>query len=175
MKQTIVINLHAGSGCGKTTVASEVFVELKKQNKSVELVHEYVKGWAWEGRNPTGLENSIYIFAKQLRRESILYGKVDYIVTDSPLGGTVAYEEFYLPHSNVIRTLYAGLRNNQDQVKHLDLHLMRQHGFVKEGRYETEDQARRIDQILRNRIPGNYVNSAKDVLEALVHFEMSLV
>lgn len=174
MKQTVVINLLGGSGLGKSTVAAEIFVELKKRGESVELVTEYVKSWAWEGRSPAGLSNSVYIFAKQYRREALLYGKVDYIVTDCPLGLSVAYESFYEPGRTVIWDLYKAVREHQAKegiVKHLDFHLMRQFEFKKEGRYETEEEARRVDQIIRQFVPANPVRNAQDVLEALVHFK----
>lgn len=171
--KTTVINILSGSGCGKSTLAAEVFVNLKKQGHSAELVTEYVKSWAWEGRSPAGLENSIYLFAKQLRRESILYGKVEYIVTDCPLGLPVAYESFYSPGRTVIWDLYRAVRKNQEEgenkVRNLDFHLMRQFAYVAEGRYETEEQALRVDQIIRSLLPANPVRSAADVLEALVH------
>lgn len=171
---TVVINLYAGSGAGKSTLAAEIFVDLKKQGKNVELVTEWVKAWAWEGRSPVGLENSLYIFAKQLRRESILYGKVDYIVTDCPLGLCAAYEIFYEGDTRtVIRDLFRAVRAQQTlegKVKHLDFQLMRQHPFKAEGRYETEDGARRVDNIIRNLIPAHPVRTAKDVLEVLTHY-----
>jgi hypothetical protein len=175
MKQTVVLNILAGSGCGKSTLAAEVFVELKKQGKSVELVTEYVKSWAWLGRSPSGLENSLYIFGKQLQREAILYTKVDYIVTDCPLGLCAAYEIYYEGETRTtIRGLFKAVRARQElegRVKHLDFHLMRQFEFKKEGRYETEEEARRVDNIIRNLIPANPVRNAQDVLEALVHFK----
>jgi hypothetical protein len=172
VKQTIVLGLHGGSGLGKSTVAAEVFVELKKAGESVELVTEYCKGWAWEGRSPVGLENSIYLFAKQLRREAILYGKVDYVITDCPIGLSVAYEQFYEPGRTVIYDMFKATRKHQansGRVKHLDFHLMRQFPFKQEGRYETEEEARRVDNIIRGLIPAHPVRTAKDVLEVLVH------
>lgn len=169
--KTTVINIYSGAGAGKSTLAAELFVELKKQNYAVELVTEYVKSWAWEGRNPTGLENSIYLFAKQLRRESILYGKVDYVITDCPVGLCAAYESFCEPGRTVIWDLYKSVRARQElegKVKHLDFHLMRQHPYKREGRYESEEDARRVDQIIRQMIPANPIKCAKDVMEHLI-------
>lgn len=174
MSNTVVVNVYAGSGCGKSTMAAEIFVELKKRGESVELVTEYVKTWAWENRSPAGLSNSIYIFAKQLRREALLYGKVNYVVTDCPLGLCAAYEQFYEPGRQIIFDMYRAVRQHQAKegvVKHLDFHLMRQFAYKKEGRYETEEEARRVDNIIRNLIPASPVRNAKDVLEALVHFK----
>lgn len=175
MKQTVVVNLLGGSGLGKSTMAAEVFVELKKQGKSVELVTEYVKQWAWLGRSPSGLENSLYIFGKQLQREAILYQKVDYVITDCPLGLCAAYEIFYEGDTRtVVRDLFKAVRVQQElegKVKHLDFQLMRQHEFKAEGRYETEEGARKVDNIVRGLIPAHPVKTAKDVMEVLTHYK----
>ena len=43
-KNTKVINIYAGAGAGKTTLALELSAELKKRYKgSVEYIPEYVK------------------------------------------------------------------------------------------------------------------------------------
>ncbi len=170
--KTTVVSLHSGPGCGKSTLAAEVFVALKQQGKSVELVTEYVKRWAWQGHPIKGWEDSLYIFAKQLRAESVLYGKVDFLVTDSPLGLCAAYEKFYRPDQTLVRQTYEQVRKQQAAdgvVQNLDFHLMRQHKYVPEGRYESEDQARDVDRVIRDLITGFHVKSAKDVLEILAH------
>jgi len=50
---TRVINLLGGPGVGKSTAAAKLFAKYKDEGKSVELVREYVKDWAWEGRKNT--------------------------------------------------------------------------------------------------------------------------
>ena len=83
-KKTTIINLYGGPGTGKSTSAAYFYYLLKAQGKNVELVREYVKDWAWEGRKISTYDQ-IYFLGKQVRRESMLYGKVDWIVTDSPI------------------------------------------------------------------------------------------
>lgn len=176
MKKTVVINLAAGPSAGKSVLAAEVFATLKKQGLSVELAHEWVKKWAWEGKSPAGWSNAIYIFAKQLKTEAILYGKVDVVVTDSPLGLPAIYEAMYDSGSTAIFELYKSVRKRQREegiVHNLDLCLMRQHPYQTDGRYETEDQARRVDQLIRQMLPCQPVKSAEDVLEALAQFRVS--
>lgn len=48
--KTRVITLWGGPGSGKSTMAAEIYARLKRQLCNVEMVREYVKGWAWEGR-----------------------------------------------------------------------------------------------------------------------------
>ena len=42
--KTLVINLIGGPGCGKSTIAAELFSRLKKMGVTCELVTEYIKG-----------------------------------------------------------------------------------------------------------------------------------
>jgi len=81
---TIVINLFGGPGCGKSQAASELFSLMKKQHKQVEYVQEYCKSWAWQGKEIGNLDQ-LYFLGKQSHYEARLYGKVDYIITDSPI------------------------------------------------------------------------------------------
>lgn len=174
LKKTTVVSIYAGPGVGKSVLAAEVFVELKKQGKSVELVTEFIKKWAWLGHPVKGWADSLYIFGKQLRAESIVWGKVDYLVTDCPLGLSVAYEAFYRPDERILACVYDQVRKQQEVdgvVTNLNFHLMRQFDYKPEGRYETEEQARRVDNVIRNLIPGFHVKSAKDVLEILTHHQ----
>jgi len=81
---TICVNLFAGAGAGKSTCASGVFSLLKHHNVNAELITEYAKDLVWEGRLHLN-RNDIEIFTEQLKRQHRLAGKVDVMVTDSPL------------------------------------------------------------------------------------------
>ena len=83
-KKTKVINLFSGSGTGKSTLAMSLTAELKLRSVHAEYVDEYVKSLAWENRIPEKFDQ-IHIFGQQAKREGLLYEKVDYIFTDSPL------------------------------------------------------------------------------------------
>lgn len=167
MKSTTVVNLYSGPSSGKSTLAAELFVDLKKQGREVELVTEYVKGWAWQDIGIKGWWDAIYISGKQLRRESILYGRVDVIITDSPLGLGMCYEHYYRPGETICREFYESVRRQQAAqgiVINLDFHLMRNHAYNPAGRYETEDQARDVDRVIRQMVPGLNVTSKQDIL-----------
>ena len=47
-KKTIIVNLFAGAGAGKTTCAWEIASELKKRGIETEYVSEYAKELVWD-------------------------------------------------------------------------------------------------------------------------------
>lgn len=170
---TTVINLWAGSGCGKSTTAAEVFARMKHAGLSCELVTEYVKQWAWRGEK-IGEWDDVYIFAKQLRREAACYGKVDWLITDSPLGLGAVYERHYKKDKWYMHDLCVATRMRQDasgDLKFVDCLLKRNKPFVQAGRYENEEQAHAVDGLVEEWVRMNYatfhvVNCAQDVLRA---------
>lgn len=142
---TTVLNLYSGPGAGKSTTAAFVFAHLKKQGVNAELVTEYVKGWAWIGRRVQPLDQ-FYLFGKQLHRESNLYGKVDVIVTDSPIGIAAYYASKYCPAdmAEAVRLCHNSVRA-QNLAKYVDVALVRSKAYNPKGRYETESEAKSID------------------------------
>ena len=60
---TTVINLFGAPGSGKSVNASKIYAALKETGLDAELVTEYVKQWAWEGREHTSLDQ-FYFFCK---------------------------------------------------------------------------------------------------------------
>lgn len=79
-----IINLIGQPGAGKSTLAATVFAKLKMMGVNCELVTEFAKDKTWE-QNKTALSNQIYVFAKQYYRMDRCSGKVDVLITDSPL------------------------------------------------------------------------------------------
>ncbi|PWU11648.1 MAG: hypothetical protein C5B47_00640 [Verrucomicrobia bacterium] len=143
--KTKVINLLGGSGLGKSTTAALLFGELKLLGKQAELVREYVKEWAWEGK-PVGVFGQNIIYGQQLARESMLYGKVEYIVTDSPLILAAIYQKFYTGKDTIAACIFNDLESAKLQgVEHINIVLRRNKVFDPRGRYETEAQARMVD------------------------------
>ena len=89
-----IINFFGGPGIGKSTQASGLFTEMKKHHMSVEYTYEFPKEVAWEG-NVSQLKDQFFITANQHRNISRLYGKVDYIIVDSPIVLGCFYEQRY--------------------------------------------------------------------------------
>jgi len=152
---TKVINILAGSGCGKTTTAAGIFYEMKKQGISCELVQEFVKTWAWKGRDIFQTDQPL-ILEKQYAREAMLYGKVDYIITDSPFILSPIYEKFNYDENDTLVPALRLMREARDAgIQHINFLLNRTKGFDPKGRYEDEEAAIKIDVAVKQFLCDN--------------------
>lgn len=149
---TKVINLFGGSGLGKSTTAAGLFYYMKLHDYHVELVSEFVKEWAWDSIQIKQYDQ-LYIAGQQAKRESRLYDKVDYIITDSPLLLSPIYELFYNPTSIVLSSVLNFLSIAKlNGIVHYNFILKRQKAFDTRGRFETEEQAKKVDQFVVDKL-----------------------
>lgn len=156
---TKIINLYGGPGCGKSTLACELFVKLKKAGHSVELVREYVKDWAWQNRKIETYDQ-IYISGKQVHKETMLYGKVEYLITDSPLILAPFYQEYYQNESFMKQPILEIMRmSRQNGNSYFNFTLKRNKPYVDKGRYETEEQAIEIDKAIKDYLFNNDIRN----------------
>lgn len=79
-----VLNIVAGPGAGKSTLASGLYYRAKCRGWNAELVTEVAKDLVWEGRS-TALANQAYVFGRQVQRLERLKNRVDLVITDSPV------------------------------------------------------------------------------------------
>lgn len=136
MNSPIVINLFGGPGAGKSTTAAGLFYLMKLKNIKCELVTEYAKELVYEDRN---LEDGILIFAQQQRRMKRLVGKVDYIITDSPLVMSEVYQ-LALPES-----FHRLVRYTFNTFSNINVKITRVKPYQSYGRTQTEERARALD------------------------------
>lgn len=150
--------MFGGSGIGKSTTAAGLYHAMKLRGDNVELVREYVKGWAWAGTK-VNTYDQVYIFGKQARSEYMLYGKVDYIVTDSPILLSPIYDKFYNGDDAIIEesALKFIKKAHKNGVETINFLLERQKAFNPEGRYETEEQAKAVDVYVKDFLNDNQV------------------
>lgn len=149
IKKTKVINLFSGSGTGKSTLAMRLTSELKLRGIHAEYVPEYMKNLAWEERFPQKFDQ-ISIFGQQAKQESLLYEKVDFIFTDSPLLLVPFYEEFLTDQKIVEPAAFNFIKYAEKHgVSYHNFWLERIDTFDTNGRFESQEEAIKVDKALR--------------------------
>ena len=173
MKKTVVVNLFAGPGAGKTTCAWAIASELKKSNIETEYVSEYAKELVWDN-DLTLLDGTLshqkILYQEQKHRIDRLIGKVDVIVTDSPIILGLMYldkskcsVDEYLTFVQAAISDYTGYNN-------FNLFINRGKEFQQTGRIHNLEQSKKIDTEIKELLNrngiyyGTYYHQTLDVL-----------
>ena len=146
--KTKVINIYGSSSTGKSTTAAMLYAYLKNKLISAEMSREYIKTWVWQERTITNFDQ-YYIIGKEMYGKEVLFGKVDYIISDSPVMQT----NFYL-HRNREDLNFDSLGPfdpmifdfiTQAELKGVEFYnfMVYRTGmkFEAKGRYQTEEQS----------------------------------
>ena len=162
-KHTIVINAFAGPGAEKTTSCLEVAEKLKKQGFVTEYVQEYAKELVYDNNLimlDGHYEHQFDILKEQVKRINRLYGKVDFILTDSPvlLNNTYLNEDKgtndYVAYCENVKKIYT-LYDNFNYFVERD-----KSAFEEEGRIHNLEQSIVIDDELKNTLHNNQIDFA---------------
>lgn len=143
MKNTTVINLFAGPAVGKSTLAASLYAYMKSKHLSCELVREYVKEWAWMNREIKPVDQ-IYLLGKQAQAESILYGKVKYIITDSPLLLPAVYQRLFYEGTYITDAAIGVMKDAKIEYKNYILE--RKSEYKTEGRFHSLEDSLKVDK-----------------------------
>ena len=149
-ENTIVVNLIAGPCAGKSTVTSGVFYKLKMAGVDCEMALEYAKDRVWEEAFAT-MNDQIYVFGKQYHRIWRLNGKVQVIITDSPILLSIYYSKMDSEYFNNFVVEQFNKFNNMTYV------IERNTVYNQNGRVHTEEQSKEIDKILVNILEYNNI------------------
>lgn len=168
MKNTIIVNLFAGPGAGKSTGAAYIFSKLKLAGIDCEYVSEFAKDKVWE-KNDEVFKNQFYITGKQSFKISRCFGKVEVIITDSP----IALGALYAPAEQPMLRA-ACLEDFEKYNKHsLNIFINRVKAYNPNGRNQTEGEAKEIDGktskfLEDNRIPYIMVDGNEEGYDKVV-------
>lgn len=136
----LIVNLFAGPGAGKSTMAAALFADLKGYGLNAELVTEFAKECAWEGREGP-LRCQPYVFGQQLWRIERLRGRgVSVVVTDSPVLLSAVYAPPDTPPS-----LVEAIKHYHRSADALNVFIRRAKPYNPVGRFQTADQASELD------------------------------
>lgn len=154
------ICLFGGPGLGKSTLATKIFFTLKEKNHNVELVSEFIKTWAHEGRKPQSYDQ-VYVFGKQLHSEDVVLRHVPIVITDSPILLSSAYSMFYGFGGSEHLTAIA--RQFELDFPSLNLFIERTVEYQQSGRYQNYDKAVEFDGFLQEYLENNLESKAHSV------------
>lgn len=139
------INLWGGPGTGKSTKAADLFARLKTKGYSVELVPEYIKSWAYEGKSPKSFDQ-LFVFANQVYSEDRLLPYVDVIISDSPILLVSAYSKHH--GFDYLQPLTEVAKNFEVKYPSLNFFLNRTFDYKQEGRFQKVEEVKNLDELI---------------------------
>lgn len=143
---TLIINLFAGPGAGKSTYATGLYSYLKRKGYSVEYLPEFIKSKVWK-EDELACRSELYLTGNFLYQIENLEGKVDILVLDSSLLSGVLFGKFKTESEKVnFSKLALELFNRKNN---LNLFLERQGTYQSEGRLQTESEALALDRLVK--------------------------
>lgn len=137
--ETLNVNLWAGPGVGKSVTAASLFVQLKLAGIATEWVPEHAKTLHYRGTLLTTSQKSIV--KAQARAQSLLQGKVEVVLSDSPVMLSLAYASA-LEQPKLQRIVFNATRGWR--MLNVLLHRDLTGAYEQSGRYQSEDEAKRF-------------------------------
>lgn len=116
-----------------------------------EMALEYAKDRVWEEAFAT-MDDQIYVFGKQYHRIWRLNGKVQVIITDSPLPLSIYYAKMDSKYFGDFVIEQFNKFNNMTYV------IERNSVYNPNGRVHTEEQSKEIDKTLVNILKEHNIN-----------------
>ena len=142
------ISFYGGPCVSKSTISAQVFCELKKQNRNIELISEFAKDLAYSGVSIKPYMQ-LQIFAEQVARETrvLISNPETVIVTDSPVLLSIVYAQRYSYPS--WKHLVSIARDMELEYPSLNFFLERGDcPYSQTGRYETLEEAKMMDNMI---------------------------
>lgn len=156
----LVINFFGAPSAGKSTAASGLYYEMKKQWIETEYVQEYAKELVLSGSSHM-LSQQNYIFAKQEHRLNRLASKVAVAISDSPLLLSSFYAPTDYPHS--FHGLVFDFFHRYDNI---NIFVKRSHEYSEIGRVQKAAESDYISEEMQKFLRDNgvpfYVMTAHD-------------
>lgn len=176
MFKTKIINLFAGPGVGKSTLAAGLFHELKKRDISCDAPYEFPKSLAWNN-SIEEIRDQLYVIANQHRGIVRSFGKVEYIIMDSPILLSLIYKNNYtneypanLYNENFDKMMIE-IHNNYENINYVLSRPQRSH--EDEGRFHNLEDSIDIDKKIikllnNNKIDYNHYTIQEDTINSIL-------
>ena len=179
-----IINLFGGPGIGKSSIAAGLTYKLKKNHVSCDNPYEFPKLLAWD-ENHSAIKDQLYVLANQHRGIVKSYGKVDFIVLDSPIILSLVYKGEY-NGSEYPATLYGDpfdkmvldIYNRYDNINILLERSEGKHNNLE--RYQSLDESKVLDNVIERTLIDNQIpyhklkvngNTVKNIMKLILNKE----
>lgn len=138
----IVIDLYSGPGAGKSTNAAALFALMKRKYYNVELVREYAKELVYE-KDWNRLSQQNHVLDEQDRRQRMLVGQVDFVITDGAILNSILYRDakYHVEQDDFEKVVLS----YYNKYNHIGFYLRRTKKYVPIGRTQTETEAQELD------------------------------
>lgn len=149
-----VFGMYGGPGTGKTRCSSGAFSEIKDKGINAEYVPEHVKiKYAWLGIHPEDIDQ-FSILGEQTQMEKNLFGEhgPNVIITDSPIWLQAYYAKCYgnadlqKGFELLVKEYYR--MASERGIEHVHVWLKRLRPYNPKGRFQTESEAKEIDELM---------------------------
>jgi thymidylate kinase len=156
-----VINIFGGPGVGKTTQAYLLCGMMKAKGFNVDFIPEYAKKLIYRNSQDILQKDQLYIFGKQVHEYRIRENSnVEFAICDSPLPLSIAYNRITKSETFPHFEDYVWYEFNKSD--NINIFLRRETIYDPNGRYQTEEQAKDVDLVV------------KDVIKDIPNIEMGL-
>jgi len=156
-----IINIFGGPGIGKSSIAAGITYKLKKNHISCDQPYEFPKLLAWDD-NHSAIQDQLYVLANQHRGIVKSYGKVDYIVLDSPILLSLTYRNYYkgteYPSSLYGESFDKMVLDTFNQYDNINIVLDRADGVHNnDERYQNLEESKELDGVIENSLIENNI------------------
>jgi adenylate kinase family enzyme len=156
---TKIVNLMGGPGTGKSSIAAGLTYKLKSKHISCDNPYEFPKILAWD-ENHSAIKDQLYVIANQHRGIVKSWGKVDYIILDSPILLSLIYKSYY-KGTEYPSTLYKEsfdklVLDIHRQYDNINILLKRGNGVHNEKeRYQNLEESIELDRLIKDVLDNN--------------------
>lgn len=151
-KNTLVVNLFGSPGTGKSSGMAYIFYQLKSRGINAEMASEFAKDKVWE-ESVEVFKNQAYIFGKQYFRLSRVAGKVDVVITDSP----ILLSMFYNTQPELGENFNNMCMDVFNSFKNYNVFLQRVKLYNPAGRFQTEEESDALVAPMKKMLDDNNI------------------
>jgi hypothetical protein len=146
---TKVINIIGGPGSDKSLFSAAIVLHLSLHGKTVETIPDFAKSLVWQ-QNFEVLKNQYFIAQRQFEMLNLIDGQVHFLITECSLPQVLFYNENYAENICDIAKTREQILQWYRQNDNVNVLVKRgDKKYVRSGRFQDEEQAREVDQGLR--------------------------